>query len=204
MNELLQQFLLPNGLRDALPPEAGEEARVIDRLLGVFHANAYDRVEPPLVEFEQSLLDGPGQAVSPQMFRLMDPDSQRMMGVRADITPQIARIAATRLARAPRPLRLSYAGQVLRVRGNQLRPERQFAQVGVELIGAPALGADVEVVVLAAEALSAVGISEICIDPLSADTRSCRLSRGRPRRRRGGAGAGRARSQGPSCACELR
>lgn len=164
MNESQPQSLLPNGLRDALPPEAGAEARAIGRLLDVFHANAYDRVEPPLVEFEQSLLDGPGQAVSPQTFRLMDPVSQRMMGLRVDITPQIARIAATRLARAPRPLRLSYAGQVLRVRGNQLRPERQFTQVGVELIGAPVPSGDVEVVVLAAESLSAVGVPEISID----------------------------------------
>ena len=147
-----------------MPPEAGAEARAIDCLLDVFHANAYDRVEPPMVEFEQSLLDGPGQAVSPQTFRLMDPVSQRMMGLRADITPQIARIAATRLAQAPRPLRLSYAGQVLRVRGNQLRPERQFTQVGVELIGAPAPSGDVEVVVLAAESLSAVGVPEVSID----------------------------------------
>ena len=164
MNETQPQSLLPNGLRDALPPEAGAEARAIDCLLDVFHANAYDRVEPPMVEFEQSLLDGPGQAVSPQTFRLMDPVSQRMMGLRADITPQIARIAATRLAQAPRPLRLSYAGQVLRVRGNQLRPERQFTQVGVELIGAPAPSGDVEVVVLAAESLSAVGVPEVSID----------------------------------------
>ena len=164
MNESPPRSLLPNGLRDALPPEAGAEARAVDRLLGVFHANAYERVDPPLVEFEQSLLDGPGEAVSPQTFRLMDPVSQRMMGLRADITPQIARIAATRLAQTPRPLRLSYAGHVLRVRGTQLRPERQFVQVGVELIGAPAPGADVEVVVLAAEALEAVGISDISID----------------------------------------
>ena len=164
MNETQPQSLLPNGLRDALPPEAGAEARVVGRLLDVFHANAYDRVEPPLVEFEQSLLDGPGQAVSAQTFRLMDPVSQRMMGLRADITPQIARIAATRLAQAPRPLRVSYAGQVLRVRGNQLRPERQFAQVGVELIGAPAPRGDVEVVVLAAESLSSVGVPEVSID----------------------------------------
>ena len=164
MNDTQPRSLLPNGLRDALPPEAGAEALAIARLLEVFHANAYDRVDPPLVEFEQSLLDGPGQVVSPQTFRLMDPVSQRMMGLRADITPQIARIAATRLSQAPRPLRLSYAGQVLRVRGNQLRPERQFAQVGVELIGAPEPDADVEVVVLAAESLSAIGIEDVSID----------------------------------------
>src|SRR3546814_3117616 len=69
------------------------------------------------------------------MFRVMDPVSQRMMGLRTDITLQVARIAATRLRDAARPLRLAYAGQVLRVRGSQLRPERQFAQAGFELIG---------------------------------------------------------------------
>ena len=164
MNDTQPKSLLPNGLRDALPPEAGWEARTISQLLDVFHANAYDRVDPPLVEFEQGLRDGPGQAVSPQTFRLMDPVSQRMMGLRADITPQIARIASTRLLHASRPLRLSYAGQVLRVRGNQLRPERQFAQVGVELIGAPEPDADVEVVVLAAESLAAIGINDVSLD----------------------------------------
>jgi ATP phosphoribosyltransferase regulatory subunit len=98
------------------------------------------------------------------MFRLMDPVSQRMMAVRADITLQVARIAGTRMVDVPRPVRLSYAGQILRVRGNQLRPERQFAQVGVELIGLDDVAADVEVIILAAEGLRAAGISEPTID----------------------------------------
>jgi ATP phosphoribosyltransferase regulatory subunit len=87
-----------------------------------------------------------------------------MMGLRADITPQIARIATTRLSNAPRPLRVSYAGQVLRVKGSQLRPERQFAQAGFELIGAGTPAADAEVVVLAAEALERLGIEEVSVD----------------------------------------
>ena len=101
----------------------------------VFAAHGYQRVKPPLLEFEDSLLAGSGAAVAEQTFRLMDPDSQRMMGLRADTTPQVARIATTRLASAPRPLRLSYAGQCLRVRGTQLAPDRQVAQAGIELIG---------------------------------------------------------------------
>src|SRR3546814_10103925 len=76
----------------------------------------------------------------------MDPVSQRMMGLRADMTPQVARIATTRLKKAPRPLRLCYGGQVLQVRGSQLRPERQFAQAGIELIGAPEGAGDAEAV----------------------------------------------------------
>ena len=164
MNQPHHKGLLPAGLQDGLPPDALAEARAIERLLADFAAFGYERVKPPLVEFEESLLAGPGAALSPQLFRLMDPISQRMMGVRADITPQIARIVATRLSAAPRPLRLCYAGQVLRVRGSQLRPERQFAQAGVELIGATAISADAEVISLAAESLQALGIERLSID----------------------------------------
>ena len=118
-----------------LPPDAAFEAEIVERLVASFAARGYDRIKPPLIEFEDGLLSGAGVALAPQTFRLMDPVSQRMMGVRADITPQIARIARSRLGGAPRPLRLSYAGDVLRVRGGQLRPERQIMQVGAELIG---------------------------------------------------------------------
>jgi ATP phosphoribosyltransferase regulatory subunit len=158
-----RRALLPAGLLDSLPPDAAQRAAVIERLIAEFGAHGYERVEPPLVEFEDSLLPA-GLAGGPEIFRLMDPLSQRMMGVRADMTIQVARIATTRLAGRPRPLRLSYAGDVLRVKGTQLRPERQFAQVGVELIGAPSVAADVEVVRLAADALAAIGVAELSID----------------------------------------
>ena len=128
--------LLPAGLRDLLPPDAETEAAVGGGADGrCSPRTATQRVKPPLLEFEDSLLAGAGAAVAEQTFRLMDPDSQRMMGLRADTTPQVARIATTRLATAPRPLRLSYAGQCLRVRGSQLAPDRQIAQAGIELIG---------------------------------------------------------------------
>src|SRR5262249_12467549 len=126
--------------------------------------HGYERVKPPLVEFEESLLSGPGAAMSKLSFRLMDPVSQRMMAVRADMTLQVARIAATRLGRQPRPLRLSYGGPVLRVEGSDIRPERQFAQAGIELIGSPSPRADVETILLAAEALNVLGIEPLSID----------------------------------------
>jgi ATP phosphoribosyltransferase regulatory subunit len=97
-------------------------------------------------------------------FRLMDPISHRMMGLRADMTPQVARIAATRLKNSPRPLRLSYAGQVLRVKGTELKPARQLGQVGIELIGAEGPAADAEVILLAAETLAALGVEGLTID----------------------------------------
>ena len=87
-----------------------------------------------------------------------------MVAVRADMTPQVARIAATRLGHRPRPLRLSYAGQVLRVQGSEVRPERQFGQVGAELIGAEGPAADVEVIAVAAEALLGIGVPNLSVD----------------------------------------
>jgi ATP phosphoribosyltransferase regulatory subunit len=164
MDELASKSLLPNGLRDGLPPDAAHEADIHNLVLATFAARGYERVEPPLVEFEESLLNGAGEALALSTFRLMDPVSQRMMGVRADMTPQIARIATTRLRKAPRPLRLSYGGPVLRVRGNPLQPEREFRQAGVELIGADESAADCEVVLLAFEALKAAGAKQLSVD----------------------------------------
>lgn len=156
--------LLPAGLRDVLPPEADHEARVLSQILSCLSANGFERVNPPLIEFEDSLLAGTGADMGPKTFRLMDPASQRMMGVRADMTPQIARIAATRLRRSPRPLRICYAGLVLRVQGSELRPERQFSQIGAELIGNSSCRADAEIILLAAQCLRAAGIEKFSID----------------------------------------
>ncbi|WP_048862997.1 ATP phosphoribosyltransferase regulatory subunit, partial [Acidisphaera rubrifaciens] len=156
--------LLPAGLRDLLPPEAEAEAVAVERLMEVFATHGYERIKPPLLEFEDTLLGGAATAVADQTFRLMDPDSQRMMGLRADTTPQVARIATTRLAGAQRPLRLAYAGQVLHVRGTQLNPDRQMAQTGIELIGSDSAGADAEIVLVAAEALAALGLTRLSFD----------------------------------------
>ncbi len=156
--------LLPTGLRDALPPEAEHQAACVVALLRGFADEGYERVEPPLVEFEESLLADADTSVARQTFRLMDPVSQRMMGVRPDMTIQVARIATSRLAHRPRPLRLAYAGDVLRVKGSQLQPQRQFTQVGVELIGAASVSADVEVIRCALEGLSGLGVVGLTVD----------------------------------------
>lgn len=164
MSDTTSRTLLPEGLRDVLPPDAGFESDVVDRLKKSFAANGYALVSPPLVEFEDTLLSGVGTALAARIFRMLDPVSNRMLGVRADITTQVARIAATRLAGAPRPLRLMYAGQVLRVKGNQLEPERQFSQAGIELIGAESGAADAEAIIVVAEALQALGVADVSID----------------------------------------
>ena len=164
MNDPSHAALLPAGLYDLLPPEAEIEAAVTARLMGVLAAHGYERVKPPLVEFEETLLAGAGLAMASDTFRTMDPISHRMIGVRADMTPQVARIAATRLSHKPRPLRLSYAGQVLRVRASQMQPERQVGQAGAELIGDGSPAADVEAIAVAGEALTALGVPHLSVD----------------------------------------
>ncbi len=164
MLEPNETALLPEGLHDTLVGDAHHEIKVVETLLNSFSAHGYDLILPPLVEFEESLLLGPGKAQSRNMFRLLDPVSQRMMGLRTDMTGQVARISHTRLGNAPRPLRLSYAGDVLRIKGTQLRPERQFKQAGVELIGTNSTEAYVEIVLLAYEALKAVGVENLSVD----------------------------------------
>ncbi len=156
--------LLPAGLHDLLPPDAEREAALVEHAMGVFRAHGYERVKPPLAEFEESLLSGVGRAWSLQTFRLLDPESQRMMAIRADMTLQVARLSATRLVKAPRPLRLSYSGEVLRVGGAQLSPERQFRQIGCELIGSLEPGADAEIIGLAIDALGGLGVLGLSID----------------------------------------
>ncbi len=156
--------LLPAGLRDVLPPEAETEAAAVEAIMDTFALHGYQRVKPPLMEFEDSLLAGTGAAVSEQTLRLVDPDTHRVIGLRADITPQVARIAASRLAHAPRPLRLCYAGQTLRVRAAGLSADRQVAQAGLELIGPDSAEADAEVVAVAAEALQEIGLDRVSFD----------------------------------------
>ena len=164
MTENEKSALLPAGLRDVLPCDASLEAELVERIIIFFAQNGYERVKTPLIEFEDSLLSGAGVALAPQTFRLMDPVSQRMMAVRADITPQIARIARTRLGETYRPLRLSYSGEVLRVRGTQLCPERQILQVGAELIGSESPSADTEIIFLATDAIKSLGCDDFSVD----------------------------------------
>ncbi len=165
MSEQDHAALLPSGLSDLLAPDAQSEAQAITTVMDVFARFGYDRVKPPLMEFEDHLLSpGPGAALARQTFRLMDPLSQRMMGLRADTTAQIARIADSRLAGEERPLRLSYAADVLRVNGTQIRPARQFVQVGCEMIGAHTPQGDAEIALIALAALKEIGIENMTID----------------------------------------
>lgn len=156
--------LLPEGLSDRLPPQAEASARLVRHVLDTVSSHGYQRVMPPLAEFEQNLVARLQSARAQDLLRVVDPLSQRMMALRPDMTAQVGRIAATRLAQSPRPLRLCYGGPVIKLRANQLRPEREMLQVGAELIGTDSVAAAVEVVTIAIEALEMAGLSGITVD----------------------------------------
>lgn len=158
--------LLPSGFADMLPPDAEVEAAGIHTLMQIFRGFGYRRVKPPLLEFEECLLaPGSGYHLASETFRIMDPVSNRMLGVRADITPQIARIVSSRLDGGEHPLRLAYANDVLRTQAGQPRTKRQFTQVGCELVdNTEQLFADIEICVLPLLGLKALGFEDITID----------------------------------------
>lgn len=157
-------YLLPSGLRDLLPPDARYQTHILTTLLSCFERSGYAQVMPPLAEFEQTLLAEKGKALETRTFRLMDPLNGQMLAIRSDMTTQVSRIAASRLGGEALPLRLSYAGNVLRTGADGLANERQLAQAGLELIGCDTPAGDAEILGVILEALEALGYAGLVID----------------------------------------
>ncbi|SNS30439.1 ATP phosphoribosyltransferase regulatory subunit [Sphingomonas laterariae] len=156
--------LLPVGLRDRLPPQAEAASRLLHRVIVAIGRNGYERVAPPLAEFEDELVGRLKSARAHDLLRVVDPISQKTLALRPDITAQAGRIAATRMAHRPRPLRLAYGGPVLKLKTTQLRPERELTQAGAELIGSDSVAAAIEVLGVAIEALETAGVTGITVD----------------------------------------
>jgi ATP phosphoribosyltransferase regulatory subunit len=156
--------LLPEGLEDRLPQSAAAATRIERAVLTVLDSHGYDRVRPPLIEFMQSISRRMDGVRTRRLFRFVDPKSLRTLALRSDMTPQVGRIAATSLAGAPRPLRLCYAGQVVRIAGDPLEPRRENLQLGAELIGTDTVAAAAEIVELAIGSLEAAGARGISVD----------------------------------------
>lgn len=170
--------LLPEGLEDRLPQSAERITTAMRACLGALDAHGYDRVRPPLLEFESSLAARMQGVQTRTMFRLVDPVSLRTLALRSDITPQIGRIAATSLKDAARPLRLAYCGETALIKASQLNPARGRLQLGAELIGADTLEAAIESVTTAIAALEAAGITGISVDftmPRLVDTLAAKM-----------------------------
>jgi len=159
----MRTWVLPENFEDILPPEAQRIERMRGRLLELFRRNGYQLVIPPLLEYLESLLTGTGHDLDLRTFKLVDQLSGRMMGVRADITPQVARIDAHLLNRKG-VTRLCYAGSVLHTRPRGLDSTREPLQIGAEVYGHSGLESDLEIQRLLAEALTACGISGARLD----------------------------------------
>ncbi len=156
-------WALPENIEDLLPADASKLESMRRLTLDIFASHGYELVMPPMLEYVESLLSGVGRDMDLATFKLVDQLSGRMMGLRADTTPQVARIDAHVLNRGG-VTRLCYAGSVLHTRPSGLGKSRQPFQVGAELYGHAGLDADIEVQQLMLETLSALGIKTAKID----------------------------------------
>ena len=159
----MRNWLLPEAIDDVLPDEARRLESLRRALLDHFAAHRYRLVQPPLIEHLESLLTGSGRDLDLQTFKVVDPLSGRLVGVRADITPQVARIDA-HLLNEPGATRLCYAGSVLRAVAGGPGASREIVQVGAELFGVPDTEGDREVIALLLSSLAAAGLAGIHLD----------------------------------------
>lgn len=161
--KMVDHWQLPDGVEEVLPAQAEAVERLRRQLLDLFHSWGYRLVIPPLVEFTESLLVGLGEDLDLTTFKLTDQISGRTLGIRADITPQVARIDAHSMADEG-VTRLCYAGSTLHTRPKSPFASRSPIQLGAELYGDDSVGADVEVVSVMLATLEAAGLSDITLD----------------------------------------
>lgn len=164
----MSAWLLPESLADVLPSDARRVEELRRRLLDCFRRYGYELVMPPLLEYAESLFSGTGQGLDLKTFKLIDQESGRTLCVRADTTPQVARIDAHILNRTG-VTRLCYCGPVLHTRTDALYATRDPLQCGAELFGHAGVEADIEILRLAVDALSMAGLSGVRIDLTHAD-----------------------------------
>ena len=157
------RWLLPEGIEELLPPQADHLETLRRELLDLFKGWGYELVTPPLIEYLESLMVGAAYDLMPETFTLTDQLSGRLMGIRADMTPQMARIDAHHF-KLDAPVRLCYVGTVLRTRPDGFIRTRSPMQVGAELYGHAGVESDGEVLCLMTEMLAAMGLSDVHID----------------------------------------
>lgn len=158
-----ERWLLPEGTAEVLPPQAERIEALRRGIIDLFHAWGYELVMPPLIDFLDSLLTGVGGDVDLQTFKLTDQLSGRLLGVRADMTPQVARIDAHHFA-GDEPRRLCYLGPVLHTLPDGYSGTRSPFQIGAELYGHAGIESDLEVICLMLEALALAGVEEVHLE----------------------------------------
>jgi ATP phosphoribosyltransferase regulatory subunit len=156
-------WLLPDGIDEILPEEAKHLEHLRAQLLELFACWGYDLVIPPFIDFLDSLLTGSGHDLDLQTFKLTDQISGEMLGIHADMTPQVARIDAHNLKRET-PTRLCYVGTILHTRGDPLEKTRSPMQIGAELYGHAGKESDIEVIRLMLEMLAITGLLDVHLD----------------------------------------
>ena len=157
------RWLLPEGIEEILPPQAAQLEQTLRRLLDLYQGWGYELVMPPFIEFLDSLLIATGQDLDLHTFKLTDQLTGRLMGLRSDMTPQVARIDAHCLKRQV-PTRLCYMGTVLRTVPATHGGNRSPMQVGVELYGHAGVESDIEVLRLMVQTLHSAGIEHVYLD----------------------------------------
>jgi len=163
----MNTWLLPDGITESLPDDAEKNEQLRRQLLDLYATWGYRLVMPPLVEYLESLRAGMGTQLDLHTFKITDQINGRMMGVRADITPQVARIDAHRLSKGDAKAavnRLCYIGTVLRTRSAQQGGSRSPVQVGAEIFGHAGVESDYEIISLMLETLGSINITDIILD----------------------------------------
>ncbi len=158
-----ERWLLPEGIEEVLPPQAARLEALRRAMLDMYQSWGYELVVPPLIEYVESLLIGTADDLDLQTFKLTDQLNGRMMGVRADMTPQVARIDAHLLKRNT-PTRLCYLGTVLHTRPDGFAGSRSPLQVGAELYGHSGVASDVEIIELMVATFHLCGITNLYVD----------------------------------------
>src|SRR6266542_103602 len=164
MQRKVQQTQLPKGAKIYLPDEAAQKRRVEAELWSVFRKWGYREIVTPAYEYFDVLSQGTDQELQERMFKMVDRESGRLLALRADVTPQIARIVATRMREEPKPLRLAYVTNVFRYDEPHVGRYREFYQAGVELVGLPNPEGDAELIAMTVEGLRALDLREFQID----------------------------------------
>lgn len=156
-------WLLPEGIEELLPPQAEQLEQLRRKLLDCYRSWGYELVMPPFVDYLDSLLTGTGGDLELQTFKVTDPMTGRLLGVRADMTPQAARIDAHQLRREA-PARLCYLGTVLHTRPEEFSRSRAPLQVGAELYGHDGIDSDLEIIELTLETLAITDVRDPHVD----------------------------------------
>ena len=159
----MRNWLLPEYIEDILPAEALHIEIMRRRIIDLLMVHGYQQVFPPLLEYEESLLTGSGSDMSLQMFKVIDQLSGRMMGLRADMTPQVARIDA-HLLNCDGITRLCYANSILHTVPTSLTQTREPLQVGAELYGHAGMESDIEIQQLMLACLAMAGLNQVHLD----------------------------------------